>query len=103
MADRRPGTGETSFTVVVTAQAHWALEQVEAFYLHAPEVYDRVLVALEEAFSRLSRFPEIGHEGWVEGTREWTMTGFELVMVYRVLKAQGEVQVVDVVPMRARE
>jgi toxin ParE1/3/4 len=56
-----------------------------------PNVARRVVLAIEQATSRLGRFPFSGRIGVVESTRELVMPRLPFIIVYRVTDATVDI------------
>jgi len=48
---------------------------------------DRVISRIRQTAILLGQFPHMGHEGEIEGTREFLVTGLPYIIVYRLSSA----------------
>lgn len=66
---------------------------------HNPTAAKRVIRGIQESIYILENYPSVGHMGSVKGTRELVITQYPYIVVYRILDADDEVQVLDIVHM----
>lgn len=62
---------------------------------------DRVLSRIRQTAMLLGQFPMMGHEGEVEGTREFLVTGLPYILIYRLTSA-SELDILTVVHARRK-
>ncbi len=60
---------------------------------------DRVISRIRQTATLLGQFPMMGHEGQVEGTREFLVTGLPYIIVYRLASA-SELDILSVLHAR---
>jgi len=71
--------------VVLDAGALGDLERIRKWIERDnPDASRRVIVRLFDTFDLLAAFPNMGHAGLDEGTREWTVPGLPYVIVYEI-------------------
>jgi toxin ParE1/3/4 len=81
----------------ITPQARRHIESIAEFLQgRSPAVARRVRERLRKTFELLMAVPLIGHQGTLEGTREFVVTGFPYVVVYRVNLADNALEIVGV-------
>ena len=78
-----------------TRQALADLDEARAYIaLDRPGAAARVAALIREAIEALRRFPEIGRQGRVPGTRELVVSGTPFLVAYRV--AGNEVSILAI-------
>ena len=63
---------------------------------HNPRAATEVAARVLSATDRLGIFPYIGHDGRVQGTQEWVVSGLPYVVVYEVIKSADEVAIIAI-------
>jgi toxin ParE1/3/4 len=68
------------------------------FYIevHSPDGALRIVRRIWAQTERLGDFPNIGHDGVVGGTREWTVPDLPYLIVYELNQARGELVILGV-------
>lgn len=66
-----------------------------------PRAADRVLSRIRQTAMLLGQFPMMGHEGQVEGTREFLVTGLPYLLIYR-LHSATELDILSVLHARRK-
>lgn len=79
-------------TVRVTRQARADIDRVWDYIAEDnPAAADGVLAKIEAAFERLASFPDQGHPGRRERTRELVIAGTPYIIVYRRAGADTDI------------